>query len=144
MSSLRQSWTCRPSLASPAVAILRPPPGPLRVILEDDPSVVLARDGGCENRRYGGPMTSRRQGRAVGQTLRWPRTVPARVRALGPARLDALTAGLVVLATVIELPLEHPGDHAGVTYAAAIAIGAALAFRRRATFWVVALQAAVV
>jgi len=66
------------------------------------------------------------------------------VRALGPARLDALTAGLVVLATVIELPLEHPGDHAGVTYAAAIAIGAALAFRRRATFWVVALQAAVV
>jgi hypothetical protein len=63
------------------------------VILEDDFTVVLAADGGRENQRYGGPM-------------RWPRTVPARVRAFDPARLDALTAGLLVLATLIELPFE--------------------------------------
>jgi signal transduction histidine kinase len=66
------------------------------------------------------------------------------MRALGPARLDAFTAGLVVLATLIELPLEDLGPHRGVCIAAGVAIGAALAFRRRATFWVVAFQAAVV
>jgi signal transduction histidine kinase len=126
------------------MAILRPPTGRDRVILEDDPSVVLAGDGGGENRRYGGRMTSRRQGRAAGQTLTWPRTLPARVRASGPARLDALTAGVVVVATLIELALEHPGDHRAVTYAAGVALAAALALRRRATFWVVAFQAAVV
>lgn len=76
--------------------------------------------------------------------MRWPRTVPARVRALGPARLDALTAALLVVVALIELPLESLGDHPAVTYAAAIAICAALAFRRRATFWVVAFQATVV
>ena len=76
--------------------------------------------------------------------MRWPRTVPARVRAFGPARLDALTAGLLVLVTLIELPLEDIGDERGVTYVAAVAICAALAFRRRATFWVVAFQATVV
>jgi signal transduction histidine kinase len=66
------------------------------------------------------------------------------VRAFGPARLDALTAGLLVIATLIELPLEHPGDHRGVTYAGAVLVCAALAFRRRAPFWVVAFQAVVV
>jgi len=76
--------------------------------------------------------------------MRWPRTVPARVRAFGPARLDALTAGLLVLVTLIELPLEDVGDERGVTYVAAVAICAALAFRRRATFWVVAFQATVI
>jgi signal transduction histidine kinase len=114
------------------------------IILEDDFTVVLAADCGLETRRYGGRMTSRRQGRAVGQTLRWPRTVLARVRALGPARLDALTAGLLVLVTLIELPLEDIGANRGVTYAAAVAISASIAFRRRATLWVVAFQATVV
>jgi signal transduction histidine kinase len=76
--------------------------------------------------------------------MRWPRTVPARVRAFGPARLDALTAGLLVLVTLIELLLEDIGDDRGVTYVAAVAICAALAFRRRATFWVVAFQATVI
>jgi len=76
--------------------------------------------------------------------MRWPRTVLARVRAFGPARLDAFTAGLLVIATLIELPLEHPGDHRGVSYAAAVAVSAALAFRRRAPFWVVVFQAIVV
>ena len=80
----------------------------------------------------------------MGQTLRWPRTVPARVRAFGPARLDALTAGLLVLATLIELPLEDLGAHRGVSYAAAVAVAAALAFRRRATLAVVVFQAIVV
>jgi signal transduction histidine kinase len=103
----------------------------LRVILEDDDTVVLTADGGLENRRYGGHM-------------RWPRTVLARVRALGPARLDAFTAGLLVVAALIELPLEHPSDERGVTYAAAVALCAALAFRRRTTFLVVAFQAIVV
>jgi signal transduction histidine kinase len=65
------------------------------------------------------------------------------MRALGPARLDASTAGLAVLATLIELPLEDLGPHRGVSYAAGVAIAAALAFRRRATFWVVAFQALV-
>ncbi|TML07714.1 MAG: sensor histidine kinase [Actinobacteria bacterium] len=76
--------------------------------------------------------------------MRWPRTVPARLRALGPARLDALTAGLLVIVALIELPLDSLGDRRGVTYVAAVAICAALAFRRRATFWVVAFQATVV
>ena len=76
--------------------------------------------------------------------MRWPRTVPARLRALGPARLDALTAGLLVIVALIELPLDSLGDRRGATYVAAVAICAALAFRRRATFWVVAFQATVV
>jgi signal transduction histidine kinase len=85
---------------------------------------------GSKNRRYGGRM-------------RRPRTVPARVRALGRARLDALTAVVVVIATLIELPLEHVGDHRGITYAAGLLVSAAVAFRRRATFSVVAFQALV-
>jgi signal transduction histidine kinase len=85
----------------------------------------------AKTQRYGGRM-------------RWPRTVPARVRALGPARLDALTAGLVAIGALIELPLEHLGGHRGVTYAAAVALAMALAFRRRATLWVVVFQAVVV
>jgi signal transduction histidine kinase len=66
------------------------------------------------------------------------------MRALGPARLDAFTAALMVVATLIELPLEHAGEHRGVTYAAAVALAAALALRRRATLRVVAFQAVVV
>jgi signal transduction histidine kinase len=66
------------------------------------------------------------------------------VRALGPARLDALTAALFVLATLIDLPLEDLGDNRAITYAASIAVCAALAFRRRATFTVVAFQAVVI
>jgi signal transduction histidine kinase len=88
-------------------------------------------------------MTSRRQGRAVGQTLTWPRTVTARVRAFGPARLDALTAAIIAAATLVELPLERLHDNRGVTYAAALALALALAFRRRATLTVVAFQAVV-
>jgi signal transduction histidine kinase len=89
-------------------------------------------------------MTSRRQGRVVGQTLRWPRTVTARVRAFGPARLDALTAAIVAVAVLIELPLESLHDERGVTYAAGVLLALALAFRRRATLAVVGFQALVV
>jgi signal transduction histidine kinase len=49
-----------------------------------------------------------------------------------------------VLATLIELPLEDLGPHRGVAFAAGVAIGAALAVRRRWTFAVVAFQALVV
>jgi signal transduction histidine kinase len=98
----------------------------------------------AKNRRYGGRMTSRRPGRAVGQTLTWPRTVLARVRASGPARLDAFTAGLLAAGTLIELPLENLGEHRAVTYSAALALALALALRRRATLRVVIFQAAVV
>ena len=76
--------------------------------------------------------------------MRWPRTVPARVRAFSPARLDAFTAAVLVVATLIELPLEHPGDERGVTYAGAVLVSAALAFRRRAPLSVVVFQAVVV
>jgi signal transduction histidine kinase len=79
-----------------------------------------------------------------GGRMRWPRTVLARVRAFGPARLDALTAALLATAVVIELPLETLHDNRGVTYAAGVAMALALAFRRRATLAVVAFQAAVV
>jgi len=51
---------------------------------------------------------------------------------------------LLVIVALIELPLDSLGDRRGVTYVAAVAICAALAFRRRATFWVVAFQATVV
>lgn len=76
--------------------------------------------------------------------MRWPRTVPARVRAFGPARLDAFTAGLLVLATLVELPLEDLGPHRGASYAAGVAVAAALAFRRRASIGVVGFQAIVI
>ena len=76
--------------------------------------------------------------------MRWPRTVLARMRALGPARLDALTAAIVTAATLIELPLERLHDQRGVTYGASIALTAALAFRRRATLAVVAFQSIVI
>jgi len=66
------------------------------------------------------------------------------MRALGPARLDASTAGLAVLATLIELPLEDLGERRGVSFAAGVAIAAALAFRRRWTLGVVAFQSLVV
>jgi signal transduction histidine kinase len=85
----------------------------------------------AKNRRYGGRMT-------------WPRTVLARVRASGPARLDAFTAGLLAAGTLIELPLENLGEHRAVTYSAALALALALALRRRATLRVVIFQAAVV
>jgi signal transduction histidine kinase len=126
----RPAWrSCLPH--SDDLTRRRGPQRLLGVILQDDFTVVLAADGGLEKRRYGGLM-------------RWPRTVPARVRAFGPARLDALTAGLLVLVTLIELLLEDIGDERGVTFVAAVAICAALAFRRRATFWVVAFQATVI
>jgi signal transduction histidine kinase len=76
--------------------------------------------------------------------MRWPRTVLARVRAFGPARLDALTAALMVVAVLVELPLETLHDHRGITYAAGVLLAIALAFRRRATLAVVAFQAIVV
>ena len=76
--------------------------------------------------------------------MRWPRTVPARVRAFDPARLDALTAGLLVLATLVELPFEDLHQNRAVTWVASVAICGAIAFRRRATFAVVAFQAVVV
>src|SRR4051812_19492704 len=81
-------------------------------------------------RRYGGPMT-------------W-RSVPARMRALGPVRLDALTAAIVAAAATIDVLLATLHDHRGVTYAAALALSLALAFRRRATLAVVVFQAVVV
>jgi signal transduction histidine kinase len=80
-------------------------------------------------------------GRRYGDPVRWLRTIPARVRALGPARLDALTAVVLTIATVLELSIESLGDHRGVTYGASIVIGLALAFRRRAPLAVVAIQA---
>jgi signal transduction histidine kinase len=76
--------------------------------------------------------------------MRWPRTVRARLRAFGPARLDALTAALAVALTLIELPLEDLGDQRGVTFVSGILIAAALAFRRRQTLLVVVFQAVVV
>jgi signal transduction histidine kinase len=94
------------------------------------------------------PSSSRRmlvaKTRRYGGWMRRPRSVSARVRAFSAARLDAVTAGLVAVGTLIELPLEHLGDHRGVTYAAAVALALALAFRRRATLWVVVFQAVVV
>jgi signal transduction histidine kinase len=76
--------------------------------------------------------------------MRWPRTVLARVRVLGPARLDALTAAIVTVATLIELPLENLHDHRGVTYAAGVLLALAIALRRRTTLAVVAFQSLVV
>jgi signal transduction histidine kinase len=78
-----------------------------------------------------------------GGRMRWPRTVPARVRAFSPARLDAVTAAVLAVAVLIELPLETLHDNRGVTYAAGVALALALAFRRRATLAVVAFQAIV-
>jgi signal transduction histidine kinase len=86
---------------------------------------------GRRTRRYGGRM-------------RWRRTVLARVRVLGPARLDALTAAIVTVATLIELPLENLHDHRGVTYAAGVLLALAIALRRRTTLAVVAFQSLVV
>jgi signal transduction histidine kinase len=86
---------------------------------------------GRRTRRYGGRM-------------RWPRTVLARMRVLGPARLDALTAAIVTVATLIELPLENLHDHRGVTYAAGVLLALAIALRRRTTLAVVAFQSLVV
>jgi signal transduction histidine kinase len=76
--------------------------------------------------------------------MRWPRTVLARMRVLGPARLDALTAAIVTVATLIELPLENLHDHRGVTYAAGVLLALAIALRRRTTLAVVAFQSLVV
>jgi signal transduction histidine kinase len=76
--------------------------------------------------------------------MRWRRTVLARVRVLGPARLDALTAAIVTVATLIELPLENLHDHRGVTYAAGVLLALAIALRRRTTLAVVAFQSLVV
>jgi len=76
--------------------------------------------------------------------MRWPRTVLARVRAFGPARLDALTAAIVTVAVLIELPLEALHDERGVTYAAGVLLALAIALRRRATLAVVVFQAVVV
>jgi signal transduction histidine kinase len=76
--------------------------------------------------------------------MTWPRTVLARVRVLGPARLDALTAAIVTVATLIELPLENLHDHRGVTYAAGVLLALAIALRRRTTLAVVAFQSLVV
>jgi signal transduction histidine kinase len=70
--------------------------------------------------------------------------VPARARALGSARLDALTAVLATIAALVELPLEQLGEHRGVTYAASVALTLALAFRRRAPLAVVFAQAVIV
>jgi signal transduction histidine kinase len=63
---------------------------------------------------------------------------------LGPARLDALTAAIVTVATLIELPLENLHDHRGVTYAAGVLLALAIALRRRTTLAVVAFQSLVV
>jgi signal transduction histidine kinase len=76
--------------------------------------------------------------------MTWPRTVLARVRVLGPARLDALTAAIVTVATLIELPLENLHDHRGVTYVAGVLLALAIALRRRTTLAVVAFQSLVV
>src|SRR4051794_19773161 len=91
----------------------------------------LRRMLGRRTRRYGGRM-------------RWPRTVLARMRVLGPARLDGLTAAIVTVATLIELPLENLHDHRGVTYAAGVLLALAIALRRRTTLAVVAFQSLVV
>jgi signal transduction histidine kinase len=66
------------------------------------------------------------------------------MRALGSARLDAVTAVAFTVASVIELAFEPLGDHRGVTYAASVVIGLALAFRRRAPLATVATQAVVI
>jgi signal transduction histidine kinase len=81
--------------------------------------------------------------RYVGR-VRWPLKVRARARALGFARLDALTAAIGAFACLVELRFESLGDHRGVTYAAAVAIVGVLAFRRRATLAVVAVQAVII
>jgi signal transduction histidine kinase len=82
--------------------------------------------------------------RRYGGRVRWPHKVRARARALGSARLDALTAAIGAVGCLVELPLENLADHRGVTYAAALAIVLLLAFRRRATLAVVAAQAVII